>query len=151
MSAGLLWWWLFFTRAIIMALQTCLCLHIWLLNWATVYGGEGLTEEEEEEEGGEGGGAARAAWGLLGPTEGIVICNIHSNVPYQMQWVWRCSGMEISLVPHSALVTPRANQTNEFTQTIHMERRQYRGMYEWQKRRRGVKHRRSMPHFLFSP
>lgn len=53
--------------------------------------------------------AARAAWGLLGPTEDIVICNIHSNVPYQMQWVRCYSGMEISLVPHSALVTVRAN------------------------------------------
>lgn len=48
---------------------------------------------------GRDGGAARAAWGLLGPTEGIVICNIHSNVPYQMQWVRRCLRMEISLVP----------------------------------------------------
>lgn len=53
--------------------------------------------------------AARAAWGLLGPTEDIVICNIHSNVPYQMQRAWCYSGMEISLVPHSALVTARAN------------------------------------------
>lgn len=68
-----------------------------------------------EPERGEVGGSRRRrsseseAWGLLGPTEGIVICNIHSNVPYQMQWVRRCSGMEISLVPHSAVVTPRAN------------------------------------------
>lgn len=59
--------------------------------------------------GGGGRGAWGAAWGLLGPTEGIVICNIHSNVPYQMQRVRRCSGMEISLVLHSALVTARAN------------------------------------------
>lgn len=56
-----------------------------------------------------GGGGCRGAVGLLGPIEAIVICNIHSNVPYQMQQVWRCSEREISLVPHSALVTPRAN------------------------------------------
>ncbi len=85
-----------------------LCPHVWLLNWATVNGGEkGLKEEDKEGLGDRE--AARPAWGLLGPTEGIVICNIHSNVPYQMQWVRRCSRMEISLVPHSALVTPRAN------------------------------------------
>lgn len=54
---------------------------------------------------GVGGGTG----GLLGPIEAIGICNIHSNVPYQMQQVWRCSEREISLVPHSALVTPRAN------------------------------------------
>lgn len=51
----------------------------------------------------------RGAAGLLGPIEAIVICNIHSNVPYQIQQVWRCSEREISRVPHSALVTPRAN------------------------------------------
>lgn len=51
------------------------------------------------------------ARGSLVPTEGIAICNIHSHVPYQIQ--------EISLVRHSALVTPRADQTNEFMQTIH--------------------------------
>lgn len=49
------------------------------------------------------------AVGILGPIEAIVICNIHSNVPYQMQQVWHCSEREISLVPYSALVTPRAN------------------------------------------
>lgn len=65
---------------------------------------ETLTEEEWW-----GGGGCRGAVGLLGPIEAIVICNIHSNVPYQMQQVWRCSEREISLVPHSALVTPRAN------------------------------------------
>lgn len=61
-------------------------------------------------EGGEGdGGAVKRAWGLLGPTEGIVICNIHLNVAYQMQRAPCCSAMEISLLAHSALVTPRAN------------------------------------------
>lgn len=35
-------------------------------------------------------------------------------------------------------------QTNEFTQTIHMECWRCRGMYERQKRRRGVKQKRSL-------
>lgn len=41
-----------------------------------------MCEEElmEEEEWGDVVGAG----GLLGPIGGIVICNIHSNVPYQM-------------------------------------------------------------------
>lgn len=59
------------------------------------------------------------ARGSLVPTEGIAICNIHSHVPYQMQRARCFSDMEISLVRHSALVTPRADQTNEFMQTIH--------------------------------
>lgn len=41
-----------------------------------------MCEEELMEE--EGRGDEAGADGLLGPIEGIVICNIHSNVPYQM-------------------------------------------------------------------
>lgn len=57
----------------------CLRLHIWLPNWKTVNECEEGLKEEEEEGWGVGGAA-----GLLGPIEGIVICNIHSNVLYQM-------------------------------------------------------------------
>lgn len=56
--------------------------HICLPSWKSVKKKKCVREKlmEEEEE---GWGEAVAA-GLLGPIEGIVICNIHSNVPYQM-------------------------------------------------------------------
>lgn len=108
MSPGLLWSWLFLYNWLSWQFGWACVYTSGFLNWAAVNGGEKELKEEDEEGRGDGE-AARAAWGLLGPTEGIVICNIHSNVPYQMQWVRRCSRMEISLVPHSALVMPRAN------------------------------------------
>lgn len=80
--------------------------NVWRLS-GEVYTWKCIDEEEEERRRrsrprGDGGG-------LLGPAEGTVICNIHSNVPYQMQRARRSSGMEMSLVLCSALVTARAD------------------------------------------
>lgn len=44
---------------------------------------------------------ARKAQGLLGSTEGIVICNIHSNVPYQLHRApLHLRGGKLVLFPH---------------------------------------------------
>ena len=51
----------------------------------------------------------------------------------------RCSecgaaqGWKLVLFPTQPWSRQGQIQTNEFTQTIHMECRRYRGMYEWQK------------------
>lgn len=109
------------------------CSHIRLLNWENCKrrrgGGRERRVEETEKE------RREAYWGqqrALLSVISIQMCRIRCSECAAAQ------GWKLVLFPTQPWSRQGQIQTNEFTQTIHMERR---GMCEWRRRRRGVQPR----------